>query len=322
MIATIGFGPVSSRMDSGWNDMETNASVTSQRSIEWPTLALILGCYVFWALGTTWMVALWLPLGIAVTGVAVALGSSLQHEAIHGHPFRNHRLSTLLVFPSLNLLIPYHRFRDTHLDHHLNGRLTDPYDDPESNYLDPTVWRSLPSVVRAVLRFNNTLLGRILMGPAVSQIAFMHSEVRAARSGDWRVMHGWLWHIPAVIPIILWLAMAGQMPVWAYLLSAYSGLSLIKIRTFLEHQAHERASGRTVIVEDRGLLAFLFLNNNLHAVHHAHPKVPWYQLPKLYRDNRARFLGRNGGYVYRSYAEIFRKHLLRSKDPVPHPLWD
>jgi fatty acid desaturase len=110
------------------------------------------------------------------------------------------------------------------------------------------------------------------------------------------------------------------MPVWAYLLAAYLGVSLLKIRTFLEHQAHERARGRTVIIEDRGPLALLFLNNNLHVVHHAHPRVPWYRLPALYRANRARFLGMNEGYRFGSYGEIFTRYLLRAKDPVPHPL--
>ncbi len=296
--------------------------MTSKRSVEWPTLALILGCHAVWALGTTWVAAQWLPLGIVVTAVAVALGSSLQHEVIHGHPFGNSTLNAALVFPSHNLLIPYHRFRDTHLDHHRNGKLTDPYDDPESNYLDPAVWMRLSGPVRTVLLFNNTLLGRILIGAAVSQFAFMLGDARAAMAGDRKVIRGWLWHVPAVLPILLWLVAVGQMTAWAYLLSAYAGLSLIKIRTFLEHQAHERATGRTVIIEDRGPLAFLFLNNNLHAVHHAHPQIPWYRLPKLYRDNRARFVARNGGYVYRSYSQIFRKHLLRSKDPVPHPFWN
>ncbi len=294
----------------------------SIRRIEWPTLAVILGCNAIWMLGTTWLAAQWLPLGIAVTGVAVALGSSLQHEAIHGHPSRNATLNALLVFPSHNLLIPYHRFRDTHLDHHMNGNLTDPYDDPESNYLDPEVWERLSGTVRAVLLFNNTLLGRILIGAAVSQAVFVYGDVRAALAGDRRVIYGWLWHLPAVAPALLWLGTVGQMSAWAYLLSAYIGLSLIKIRTFLEHQAHERATGRTVIIEDRGPLAFLFLNNNLHAIHHAHPRVPWYRLPKLYRDNRKRFVTRNGGYVYRSYAQIFRWHLMRAKDPVPHPFWN
>jgi len=75
------------------------------------------------------------------------------------------------------------------------------------------------------------------------------------------------------------------------------------------------------VIEDRGVLALLFLNNNLHVVHHMHPNVSWYRLPALYRANKARYLARNQGYVYRSYGQIFRLFLCRSKDPVAHPLW-
>jgi len=52
-----------------------------------------------------------------------------------------------------------------------------------------------------------------------------------------------------------------------------------------------------------------------------HPRVPWYQLPKLFRENRERYLSRNDGYYFRSYAQIFRRYLFKAKDPVPHPLW-
>ncbi len=297
------------------------ATKAVQRRAEWPTLALLACCYALFALGTTAVAALFLPLGIVLTALAIGLYSSLQHEIIHGHPFRDPRLNAALVFPALTLVIPYLRFRDTHLDHHLNAQLTDPYDDPESNYLDPAVWRRLPRPVRALLIFNNTLLGRLTVGVLVSQVAFMVSDWRAARAGDFRVRRGWLWHLPALVPVALWLGWAATMPVWAYCVAAYAGLSLIKIRTFLEHQAHERAAGRTVVIEDRGPLALLFLNNNLHVVHHMHPRVPWYRLPELYAANRARYLARNGGYAYRSYGEIFRRHLLRTKDPVPHPFW-
>ncbi|MFN6978595.1 MAG: fatty acid desaturase, partial [Gemmobacter sp.] len=64
-----------------------------------------------------------------------------------------------------------------------------------------------------------------------------------------------------------------------------------------------------------------FLNNNLHVVHHMHPNVPWYRLPALYAANRAHYRRRNDGYVYRSYAEVFRRYALRAKDPVAHPVY-
>jgi fatty acid desaturase len=111
------------------------------------------------------------------------------------------------------------------------------------------------------------------------------------------------------------------LPLWAFFLATYAALSVLKIRTFLEHRAHDRARARTVIIEDRGPLALMFLNNNLHVVHHMHPRVAWYKLPALYRRHRDHYRRRNEAYIYRSYGEIFRAYFLRAKDPVPHPVW-
>ncbi|MEM9755281.1 MAG: fatty acid desaturase, partial [Pseudomonadota bacterium] len=228
--------------------------------------------------------------------------------------------SQVIVFPSLNLMIPYLRFRDTHLAHHQDARLTDPYDDPETNYLDPVVWGRLPGPMRAALRFNNTMAGRLMIGPIVAQIAFLRDDVARLRDGDWGIARAWALHAVTVVPLVA-LVTVSPMPVWGYLIAAYLGLSILKIRTFLEHQAHERARGRTVIIEDRGPLAFLFLNNNLHVVHHMHPRVPWYRLPRVYNKGRDKYLARNFGYRYRSYGEVFSRHLFRTKDPVAHPYY-
>lgn len=286
--------------------------------VEWPTLWVALGTYGVLALATLWAAEISLTLAIVLTAIAIAQHGSLTHEVVHGHPFKAPLANAALVAPALTLYVPYLRFRDTHLDHHFNSDLTDPYDDPESNYLDPPVWARLPAWARSLLRVNNTLMGRMLVGPLVGQVAFMASEVRAIRAGDPRVIRGWLWHIPAVALVFLWLSFAA-MPVWAYLVAAYLGIGLLKIRTFLEHRAHEDAKARTVIIEDRGPLALLFLNNNLHVVHHLHPKVPWYQLPGLYARAPEKYLSRNEGYRYRSYGEIFRRYFFAAKDPVPHP---
>lgn len=290
------------------------------RPVEWPTLFLLVACYTLWSVAVFWLAGIALWPAILLAGVAVAQHSSLTHEVIHGHPFRNQAVNAALVFPALALCVPYDRFRDAHLAHHNDARLTDPYDDPESNYLDPGVWDALPAAVRALLRVNNSLAGRMIIGPMVGQVIWMIADFRAIRAGDRGVLVGWLKHIPA-LALVLWLVSFSPMPLWAYLIAAYIGHSILKIRTFLEHQAHEKARGRTVIIEDRGPLALIFLNNNLHVVHHMHPRVPWYRLPRLYRANQARYLGCNDGYRYRSYAEIFARYFFRAKDPVPHPLW-
>ncbi|WP_299349948.1 fatty acid desaturase [uncultured Shimia sp.] len=289
--------------------------------IELPTLGMLFLCYGTFVLGTTWAGAMFLPLGIALTTLGIALHSSLTHEVLHGHPFRNQALSDLTVFPAIGLAIPYQRFRDTHLAHHRDSLLTDPYDDPESNYLDPAVWQNMPRWARVLRNFNNTLFGRLLIGPLLGQACFMRTDWRLIRAGDGAVLRGWLWHIPAVALAIWWMLSVSTLPVWAYLLSSYMALSILKIRTFLEHQAHERCRGRTVIIEDHGPLAWIFLYNSLHVVHHMHPKVAWYTLPKLFRENRERYLSRNESYYYRSYKDIFLRYFFRAKDPVPHPLW-
>ena len=288
--------------------------------VEWPTLALIAASYAMLLACLFWMPLVSVTLAVSILVPVIALQSSLQHEVLHGHPFARRWLGEVLVFASFNLFVPYLRFRDTHLAHHHDANLTDPYDDPESNYLDPAVWARLQGWHRALLRANNTLLGRVILGPVIGQIAFMAADRRAIAAGDRAVLWGWLAHIPVTAALVA-VVIASPLPLWAYLLACYGGLGLLKIRTFLEHQAHERASGRTAIIEDRGPLAFLFLNNNLHVVHHMHPRLPWYRLPGLYRANRDRYLTRNGGYAYASYGAVARRHLWRAKDPVPHPLY-
>lgn len=297
------------------------ARMNQMKKIEWPTLVLLFLCYSAWG-GATWFLASFtLFLAVVVVAVILVLHSSLQHEVLHGHPFQNKRLNEALVFPALGLAIPYQRFRDTHLVHHQNELLTDPYDDPESNYLDPELWKTLPRWKKVLFQFNNTLLGRMLIGPALSLLIFASGDLRGIVRKDQAFIRAWLLHIIGVVPVIYWVA-ATDMPLWAYGISAYLALSILKIRTFLEHRASERSGWRSVIIEDRGPLALLFLNNNFHAVHHAHPSVAWYKLPALFQSRRALFLKRNGDYRYSSYASVFAEYFLRSKDPVPHPLMD
>ena len=290
--------------------------VSTPPAPEWGTFALILACYGLWLALLFAPLPAWLSALLLVP--VLTLHSSLTHEVLHGHPFRSRALNEALMVLPLTLFIPYGRFRDLHLAHHMDARLTDPYDDPESNYLDPGVWAGLPRWKRTVYAVNNTLLGRILLGPAIGQIRFMAQDWAQRR--DRAVWRAWALHLPGLIAVLALVAVA-PLPVWAYLPAAYAALGVLKIRTFLEHRAHVATRARTVIIEDRGPLAFLFLNNNLHVVHHMNPAAPWHRLPALYRAGRDRYLACNEGYLFRSYGEVFRRYLIKPKDPVAHPLW-
>jgi fatty acid desaturase len=287
--------------------------------VRWPTYG------VFALAGLVWGGALCLPAGwgAAQCGMlvfALTLHSSLSHEILHGGFFRSARANDWLGVFQPGLFVPYLRFRALHLAHHRDADLTDPYDDPESAYLDPRVWDRLPDWLRGVLGFNNTLLGRMVVGPVIGMADFLRGDLRAVAKGDAVVIRHWLAHLPGV-GVTLWLVSVSSMTFGAYFAACYAALSVLRIRTFLEHRAHERSAGRSVVIEDRGILAFLFLNNSFHAVHHAHPQVAWYHLPMLYRSGKDKFLLGNQDYVYRSYGQIIGQYFLRAKDPVAHPLW-
>ncbi|MCC5970906.1 MAG: fatty acid desaturase [Pararhodobacter sp.] len=289
--------------------------------IEWPTLALIGGCYGIWVMAGLWLWPVAPAVALAVMAVMAALHSSLVHECLHGHPTRNRLLNEALVALPLSLVHPYRRYRATHLIHHHDARLTDPFEDPESYYKARWKFAAMPGWLRALLRVNNTMLGRIVLGPLLGAVGFLTSELRLLRKGG-RGVRGvrlaWALHLAGALPVLAALLAFG-IPLWLYVLAvAWPALSLISIRTYAEHRWHETPQGRTIIVE-RSPLAWLFLHNNLHIVHHELPGAPWYALPRLYRERREHWQALNGGYVYRNYWQLFLAHALRAKEPVAHP---
>lgn len=291
----------------------------SIRAVEWLTLALLAGGYGLWGLATAFHEALGPVLFVLLAAPVITLHSSLQHEALHGHPTRHAAANEALVFLPLGLLFPYRRFKALHLRHHNDSALTDPYDDPESFYYALGDWRRLPGWLQRILDFNNTFLGRFLLGPLVMLVGFVARDVQLIARGERDVRRAWLHHIAGLALVFTWTAGVCGIPVWLYVAAAYLGLSILNIRTFAEHQAHETSGGRTAIVEASPFFGLLFLNNNLHFVHHENPRVPWYALPALFRANRAAFLAANESYSFKGYGEMIRRYLFRAKTSVPHP---
>lgn len=287
--------------------------------IEWPTLALLAVCYGAWLISGLLIYPLLPVAGIAGFALAIALHSSLQHEALHGHPTNRAVVNEALVFLPLGLFYPYRRYKQTHLRHHADERLTDPYDDPESYYRTLADWQALPGWLRTVLDWNNTLLGRVTIGPVLAVIGFTLADAKLMVKGDAEVGTAWLLHLAGLVPVLAAVQLVFGIPAWLYALTAgWLGLSILAIRSFCEHQWTEHPDGRTIIVE-KSILSTIFLNNNLHFVHHKRPTAPWYELPRLYREAAAEWQGRNGGYVFRNYLDVAKAFALRRKEPVAHP---
>jgi len=285
------------------------------------TLALLIVVYALWALLAVVFpdLPLWLscPLLVLITVQFM----SIQHEIVHGHPTRSGWLNEALVSLPLGLLFPYRRYRTLHLRHHNDENLTDPFDDPESWYFEPEDFARQPAPVRWLCRVNATLLGRLLLGPVLSVVGLVRMDLRAIFAGDRGILWDWVLHLAGVAAVLVILRLAG-FSLLAYLgFVALPSMSVLMIRSFAEHRAAEAKEHRTAIIPDCGLFALLFLNNNLHAVHHAHPTVAWYRLPRLFNEQRAHFETANGGYGYRSYVALIAQHLLRPVNSVAHPIW-
>ncbi len=67
------------------------------------------------------------------------------------------------------------------------------------------------------------------------------------------------------------------------------------------------------------LFGLLYLYNNLHVAHHLKPTMPWYDIPRYYRDNRVELLKDNGHFVYRGYAELAKRWLFVPVFSPVHP---
>jgi fatty acid desaturase len=289
-------------------------------SVDVPTLLLAAGIYLTFGL-LSWyhqIIPWWLllPLG----GFTVCLHGSLQHEAAHGFPFRSRFLNSLLVYPSLWLWLPYLSYRESHLTHHRDERLTCPIDDPESNYLTAAQWAALNPLHQRLRVIMTTVAGRLLITPIYCLYRAGRQLVRAGGARDMRHIGQWLVHLPAVAIVLWWVMGVCDMSFWQYVLCfVYPGLSLTLLRSFCEHRAAADIGNRIAIVEAGRIMSFLYLNNNLHFVHHNEPNSPWHARPARYRQIRDQVIAANGGYCLAGYGEILRRWFLTPKEPVVHP---
>lgn len=261
-----------------------------------------------------------LPVWALLPALAVLLAwhSSLQHECSHGHPTRRWRMDLVLGWLPLGLWLPFIRYRDLHLAHHRDHHLTCPLEDPESWYVSRAQWQAMGPLGRAGRWALQTLAGRMLFGPAVIVLGYWRAELRDLLAGDRRLWRIWAIHGVGTVAVGLWVTQVAGLPLWLFFLGAvYPSIGLSSIRSFAEHRAVARPEERSAMVRSRGPLAWLFLHNNLHVVHHRHPGLPWFRLPGMADRPGLASDAAAGAGLYRGYRSIFRRYLLA---PIDHPV--
>lgn len=289
-------------------------------AIDWPTLTLAFAVYIAFFLLTWNHAALPWWILFPAGAVVVAVQGSLQHEAVHGYPTRWAQANLLIAGWPLWLWLPYQNYEMTHLKHHLDEDLTDPFEDPESNYLTPEIWARMSPLHRAVRTAMGTLAGRVVLGPVYFAAMTWIGLGRALYRLDMTALRPWAWHLIAMSAVLYWVIGICGMPLWLYVLCfAYPGTSLTLVRSFAEHRAAPEAKARTAIIEAGPFWSLVFLHNNLHAMHHAEPGLAWYRRPVRYRELKEQLLAENGHYFIRGYGALAADYLLKPKEPLFHP---
>ena len=293
-----------------------------QTHSEWPTWTVLVAVYAGWfaltyhaAILPWWLV---LPAGAWLT----AWHGSLQHESIHGHPTRSPRINAALAWPPFGLWMPYSLYRETHEQHHASAHLTSPAPgvDPESFYVSPEDWARMGRLRRAIHFVNQTLAGRLVLGPALIAGRFWLAETRRLLGGDLAHARTWAGHAVGVALVLGWTSGVCGLPVLEYVaMFAWPGLSLTLLRSFAEHEPSADGDRRTAIIASGPVGGLLYLNNNLHAVHHAYPGLAWHALPAVWGAQRNRFSGPDGPPFHRGYAAIARRYLFNLRDHPVHP---
>ena len=200
--------------------------------------------------------------------------------------------------------------------HHRN-ELVNPELDPESFYLTSAKWRSLSRWRQQLLLFNNSFLGRMLIGPYLAIAQLWRNEFRQLLGGNYAHLGVLARHLLSVAIVLYWLLAVCGMPLHIYLLAfVWPATSMMLIRSFLEHRFDPDIARRTVMVDACPGTRLLFLNNNYHWIHHQYPDLAWYRIPGIARQQRETALQCNGNYRFSGYFTIAWRYLLK---PWTHP---
>jgi fatty acid desaturase len=300
--------------------MVQNDSSTSRvlkEAGEWRTLAVVIAVYGLTVLTVLRYDVLTPWLAVPMLAVLGAWHLSMQHEVLHGHPFKNQFLNDAIGGIPVTLWIPYLAFKKDHYEHHLSD-LTNPALDNESYYVSQEQWDKAGRIRRAAWTANRTILFRMFVWTIVSTITYVLSVLKRAVRGEKGDRLAVALHVVGLV-FVVYLVSLSSMPLWQFALGTlYGGRILNAIRPFPEHKYQSGVETRTAMIMAGRFMSLLMLNNNLHVAHHDEPGVPWYRYDKLMQRVNAVERARAAGVLYEGgYAEVFRRF---SFTPVDSPV--
>jgi len=302
--------------------MATNLSESRKgilnSSKEWRTVAVIVAVYGGTIATVAYHEVLTAWLAVPLLAWFGAWHLSMQHELLHGHPFRRAWMNDLVGIPPVTLWIPFLLFKVDHLEHHRTD-LTVPGIDNESYYVSRDQWERMGRIGRAAHWANRTIMFRMFVWVVPSTFQYHAHKVKALMRGERGVAFAYATHLVGIVAVVWLVVGVAGMPLWQFALGTmYGGRVLNAIRPFPEHKFQDGTELRTAMIMAGPVMSLLMLNNNLHVAHHDEPWVPWYDYQDLVQRVRAVERAERAGLLYRGgYAEVFRRFSFR---PMDHPV--
>lgn len=246
-------------------------------------------------------------LGDAAIIVLITVGSAAViptcHELAHYRLTPSRNLNRIVGSAiGLPVLINFCIYRRFHLDHH--HYLATPRDPEGAHRID------------SIKDYGRLMLWAPLVG-FVSQFYNIATFNKLQELGNYDRFTTLINHLALCIWIGLAICLTWLFPAFMsmyYWLPVFVGAFFLD--AFLSFPEHVNLGGQTGvrtsrIVETNALVGWLTWNQNLHALHHRHPSVPGWKLPRLYRQHMA--AGLLGDYVIeRGYLRFHARFLCHA----------
>lgn len=265
------------------------------------------------ALSSVWILAslpFW-PAAVLVQGILLIFLFTLEHECIHGTPFRTPWMNVVIGhICGFILFLPANWFRFFHFAHHKYTQI--PGNDPELSTAKPqTRWQylrhisGLPTWVGQATVLATNALGRNRDHYVPKQRrAHVAWEARAYLAG-YAALFGLSLLAGTKALILLWILplLLGQPFLRLYLLAEHARCPEV---------ANMFDNTRTTFTNR--FVYFLSWNMPYHAEHHCLPSVPFHKLPALHDRTQVYLKQKSDGYA--EYTRDYVRTLGKPKAPL------
>lgn len=228
----------------------------------WPTAALFLVALALQgASSAAGLSGLWPPgLSACVNAACAYTQFTVLHDALHKSVSRRPWLNEAFGYAATFVLCgPYAAIRRNHLHHHAHAN--DPREDPDF-WVAGETWLSVVLRCLTMLQMHYwSYLTRLRRRDS----AYAQSVLTIAAIV---LLHAWAWRSGHLLDLVLYWTVPAQLAVAALALT-------------FDYWPHRPHTGRGRFKDTANILpAWLdpfFLCQNLHAVHHLFPQLPWYR---------------------------------------------